>query len=130
MISIKIYDGSRDVTAHKIRKVLRYLKNHRIPTLITYVYSDSVLREQIREHKGIITDYSVGVIDVCDYQEFAIKCTFDNGDIMEEHVTNRWKTDRCDSNEIFSSRVCNSGPYCYFTIQRLDRQKEKPPVKI
>lgn len=110
------------VSAKKLRRILRWLRNRQIRVCITFNWINSIQMSQHRRHIGVIKDFTVTTKDFGDIKDFNIHIKFDNGTEMEETLGDYWEFNPRNPDKMKRCELmhCNSGPYCGFIIKRLD----------
>jgi hypothetical protein len=112
-ITVENQDEIQDCTVRRLRKMFKYFCSKNEPLQIKYEYNNSMGAHQIREYKGIPERWDISVTALNTYeQEFRLMIWFTDGKEMEEYLSSNW-----EFYGLGRLKMCNSGPYCYFTIR-------------
>ncbi len=111
----------RELTAAKLRRVLRWARNKRFALKIKYAYNNSVGGEILREYYGRIESFSVESNE----GGYRVKIKFESGKEMEEWLVNWHEFMESFNPERVVLFYKNSGPYCWFSMRQLTDEEIK-----
>ena len=100
------------VTRQRLRKMLKWFMSKGEEVKITYEYNNSNAVHQVRQNKGIIESFEVKTIDYGAGKEFGVIVHFESGQVMQECLGDYW-----EFTGLGKLQMCNSGPYCNFTVE-------------
>jgi hypothetical protein len=106
------------VSRRRLKNMLRWFKNKGQEVKISYIYNNSRGQHEERSYIGIIKSFTVEKDE--EYGEFKISVLFTDDSSMKECLDSWW-----EFYDLGKLRMCNSGPYCYFSIWFTERNKEK-----
>ncbi len=115
----------KELTAAKLRRVLRWARNKRLALKIKYVYSNSIGGKVTREYYGRIESFSVENND----GGYKVKIKFESGKEMEEWLVNWHEFIGGFNPEKVVLFYNNSGPYCWFSMRQLTNEEIKKYIQ-
>jgi len=101
------------VTRKRLVRMLRWFRNKGQTIKVQYQYNNSNGAHMERQHVGVLESFTVTTEDLIIEKDFVIKLKF-KGDhnTVEETLSDYW-----EFTGLGQMQMCNSGPYCYFTVQ-------------
>ena len=111
-----------ELTAAKLRRVLRWAKNKGFALKLKAAYNNSMGESCLREYYGIIRNFSVENHGT----EYKMLIELDSGEQIEEWLGSWYEFMGKYCPERVVMHYNNSGPYCWFSMRWLtEEEKEK-----